>query len=134
MLLSGKRIFVVEDNLENRVIVQMILGLHGAVIEFDRWGRDTTHKLASFAPVDLILLDLMFPHGVTGYDIFDTIRRNRAYDFVPIIAVSASDPASAIPRCQEKGFAGFISKLIATDLFPAQLEQIMQGQQVWYSL
>src|SRR5690242_15493615 len=108
MTLLVKRIFAVEDNLEIRVILQIVYSAQGVRIEFDRWGHNTVSKLNSFAPVDVILLDLMFPDGTTGYEIFDTIRSFADYDHVPIVAVSASDPTSAIPLCKSKGFAGFI--------------------------
>ena len=70
-LLENKRIFIVEDNLQNRVVFQILLNAQGARVEFDRWGRDTISRLQSFEPVDLIILDLMLGGGVTGYDIFD---------------------------------------------------------------
>jgi len=126
-----KRIFVVEDNIENRVITQMALGLLGARIEFDCFGRDTLSKLHNFGKVDLIILDLMFPNGVTGYDIFDMIRSDAALATVPIVAVSASDAATSIPRCQAKGFNGFIPKPIDIDRFPKQIEEIMNGHSIW---
>ena len=131
MALLGKRIFVVEDNLENRVIVQIALSAHGVRVEFDRWGLNTLRKLAEFAPVDVILLDLMFPNDITGYEIFDHIREVPAYNQVPIIAVSASDPYVAVPVCKSKGFSGFISKPIDTDLFPHQIERILSGEALW---
>jgi CheY-like chemotaxis protein len=129
--LHRKRVFAVEDNLDNRVITQMALTLHGVLIEFDRWGRDTVSKVRNFMPVDVIILDLMFPNGVTGYDIFDLIRAEPAFAHIPIVAVSASDPSSAIPRCKARGFAGFIPKPIDSDVFAAQLEQIIAGHEIW---
>jgi len=129
--LNQKRIFVIEDNIENRVITQMALGLHGVRMEFDRFGRDTLSKLKSFGDVDLIILDLMFPNGITGYDIFDIIRADISFAQVPIVAVSASDAVSSIPRCQAKNFNGFIPKPIDVDLFPTQIEQIIDGQSLW---
>lgn len=129
--LIRKRIFVVEDDFNNRIITQMALITHDVRVEFDRWGKDTMVKLVSFGKPDLILLDLMFPNGITGYDIFDLIRANNTYNNVPIVAISASDTSTAIPRCQAKGFSGFIAKPIDSDHFAAQLEAILDGQKVW---
>jgi CheY-like chemotaxis protein len=133
-LLTKKRIFVVEDDLNNRIITQMALISHDVRIEFDRWGKDTLSKLINFGVPDIILLDLMFPNGITGYDIFDTIRTNKAYDSTPIVAVSAGDAAISIKRCQEKGFNGFIPKPIEADHFASQLEKILSGQSLWIGL
>ncbi|MDQ7024365.1 MAG: response regulator [Anaerolineae bacterium] len=129
--LKGKRIFLIEDNVGNRAIMQTMLEQFGTKIGFERWGTDTIKKLDQFSPVDIILLDLMFPRGVTGYDIFDEIRSHIKYGDVPIVAVSASEPAIAIPKTRAKGFAGFISKPIDFDLFPSQVLAILKREPVW---
>jgi CheY-like chemotaxis protein len=132
-LLQDKRIFLVEDNLGNRAIMQMILEQHGAKIGFERWGTDTISRLKHFAPIDLILLDLMFPHNITGYEIFDDIRQNQDFHHIPIVAVSASEPAISIPKTQAHGFAGFIPKPIDIDKFPKQIASILRKEPVWDS-
>lgn len=131
--LKGRRIFIVEDNLTNRAIMQLMIEQQGGVVAFERWGQDTVERLRGFMPVDLILLDLMFPGGVTGYDIFDRIRAEEAFAQIPIVAVSASDPSSSIPLTKQKGFAGFISKPVEYELFVKQILKILAGQAVWYA-
>lgn len=131
MLLKGKTIFIVEDNTQNRVVFQMALAINGANIEFERWGRDAIFYLSRLKTVDLIILDLMLHNGKSGYDIFDDIRAQSMYDTVPIIAVSAAEPAIAIPKTQLKGFDGFIAKPIDDNLFPHQCLQIINGEKVW---
>lgn len=131
--LLGKHIFVVEDNLENRIITRLMLGKSGAILEFDMWGRDTVHKLLAFTPVDLILLDLMLPRGASGYNIYKDIREHEALKAVPIVAVSAADPSTALPICRRMGFQGFIAKPLDDELFPAQLTQVLNGQEVWFT-
>jgi two-component system, cell cycle response regulator DivK len=130
--LQGKRIFVVEDNLENRVVYQMIFAAQGATCEFERWGGQTIAKLKAFSPVDLIILDLRLPKGFTGYEIYDQIREIPDLASVPIVAVSASDASVAIPKTRNKGFSSFIAKPIDSTLFPEQLANILMGQSIWY--
>ncbi len=101
--LRNKRIFYVEDDVKNRAIIQMILEREGAIVAFERWGRsETVEKIKEFMPVDLILLDLMLPRGVTGYDVYDNIREIKDLEKIPVVAVSASDPAVEIPRSRKK--------------------------------
>lgn len=133
MVLNRKRIFVVEDNLENRVVLRMTLGKVGAIVEFDQWGRSTLARLNAFAPVDLILLDLMLGFSASGYQIFDEIRADPAWQSVPIVAVSATNAADAIPRCMAQGFQGFIAKPIDLDQFPQQLARALAGEPIWYA-
>jgi CheY-like chemotaxis protein len=130
-LLQGKRIFIVEDNVQNRVVFTMVLQIHGARVEFDRWGRETLSRMRNFPNMDLIILDLMLPNGVTGYQVFDEIRTVPDYAAVPIIAVSAAEPAIALPKTREKGFNGFIAKPVDDELFPKQLARVMAGEKIW---
>jgi CheY-like chemotaxis protein len=104
----------------------------GCNIEFDRWGREAIKKLGQ-NQYDLIILDLMLPHGDSGYTIFERIRLLPQYASVPIVAVSASEAAVAIPKVQELGFNGFIAKPLDKDLFPKQLEQLFEGEKIWYA-
>lgn len=129
--LSGKRVFVVEDNAHNRVIYQMILRRAGAVIDFDRRGDTTLFQLAKFMP-DLIILDLNLGRYSSGFEIFEEIQKHSELQHVPVVAISASEPAVVVPRCREMGFAGFIAKPIEESLFEDQISRLVKGQQVWY--
>ncbi len=133
MLLKGKSIFIVEDNSQNRVIFEMSLIRYGVTVDFERWGASTISRLGNMPRFDLIVLDLMLADGVSGFDLFDQIREIPRYAEIPIIAVSAMDPAIAIPKVRAKGFAGFIAKPIDRYLFPTQIEEVIQGKQVWHS-
>ena len=129
--LKGKRIFIVEDSAKNRAVYQMILGFTGADIKYDHWGTETLLSLQTFKP-DIIIMDLMLPEGISGFDIFAEIRRHPEYEQVPIVAISAADPNASVPKCHTLGFAGFIAKPIETELLPDQLRRLLAGEQVWY--
>lgn len=131
MQLKDKRVFIVEDNLANRAITQMLLERHGASTAIERTGAQAVSKLQEFAPVDVILLDLMLPDGVSGFDIYDAIRQMDAFKAVPVVVVSASDPAETMPQARRKGFAGFISKPIDFNHFPEQIARIIEGEHIW---
>lgn len=133
MILRGKRIFIIEDNLANRAIMQMALEFEGAKTAVDRWGKDVISGLVNFMPVHVILLDLMFPYGVTGYDVFAQIRSEARLRGVPVVAVSATDAAQAIPLTQEKGFSGFIRKPINPEKFAKQVLTVIDGKEYWES-
>ncbi|MDZ4765667.1 MAG: response regulator [Chloroflexota bacterium] len=80
--------------------------------------------------IDLIILDLNLADNVSGYDIFNQIRGTGLYKDVPIIAVSASDPAASITKTKERGFAGFIAKPIDDVRFPKQVARIIAGESI----
>jgi CheY-like chemotaxis protein len=133
--LKNKRIFYIEDNVQNRALIQLLLEQNGAMVSFERWGdhEDIQRRLAAFEQIDLILLDLMFPKNVSGYDIFDFLRGLPAYAQVPIVAISAADPATEMNKARAKGFSGYISKPISLIHFPEQISQILDGKPVWYA-
>lgn len=134
MLLKGKHIFIVEDNVQNRVIFQMTLVRHGALVDFERLGNNTVYRLKNLSrAVDLIILDLMLANAISGFTLIGEIRALANLAAVPIIAVSAMDPAIAIPEARAKGFTGFIAKPINNKLFPQQIARIINGEQIWSS-
>lgn len=130
-ILANKRIFLVEDNLANRAIEQLLLERHGALTAFERYGTETLERLTAFAPVDIIVMDLMLPEGVSGFDVTDQIRTLPQFRTVPVVAVSAADPAEVMPIARARGFAGFIPKPIDFDTFPAMIARIIQGETIW---
>jgi CheY-like chemotaxis protein len=129
--LEGKRIFVVEDDVTNMAVFSMILKQDGAVAIQDPWNDSTLSLLKKHLPVDVILLDLMLKHGVSGYQIADAIHAVPELSHIPIVAVSASDPAIEIPRAQAHGFSGYICKPISLALFPDQVASCIAGEPVW---
>lgn len=129
--LSGKRIFIFEDNPENRVITRFSLSRFGVVVQSDHSGREAIRKLKQFAPVDLIIMDLMMGMGSDGFTIAQEIRQDPALANIPILAVSATDSSTAIPRCREMGFIGFVSKPINDDRFPDQVAKAIAHIEVW---
>jgi CheY-like chemotaxis protein len=131
MDLKGKRIFIVEDNAENRIIYQMIFVRQGVTIEFERFGPEAVQRLRHFGQVDLIILDLMLTRGASGYNVFDEIRNQPEFEGVPIVAVSSADASEAILRTRRQGFSGYIAKPIDQTRFPDQLARIMAGESIW---
>ncbi len=133
MLLAGKHLYVVEDDIRNRLIYKIMLPQHGATVDFEGWGPDAIKHLQTLSHVDLIILDLMLQRGASGYDIFEEIRTLPEYLPIPIVAVSAAEPGAAIARTRAQGFSGFIAKPLDQKLFPQQLARILAGEPIWYA-
>jgi CheY-like chemotaxis protein len=131
MLLKNKRILLFEDDITNQAVMTMLLKQHGGLVMFERWGCQSPDFLKRFLPVDIILLDLMFPRQVTGYQVFDALRAIPEFHSVPIIAVTAADPDAELPKVRSKGFSGFISKPLAFNEFARQVALVLDGEQIW---
>lgn len=129
--LKDKSIFIVEDDPANMAVYAVVLKRHGARVIQDHWNAGTIDMIHRFMPVDVILMDLMLRRGTSGYDIIDQLDAQPELADIPVVIVSASDPAVEIPHAQEKGCAGFISKPINMNLFPQQIASCLNGDPVW---
>jgi CheY-like chemotaxis protein len=133
-LLEGRKIFILEDDVNNLAVITSMLRRYGATIYFDSWGVETAQTIKAFMPIDVILLDIHLPNNVTGYDVFDHIKALPELADVPIVAVTASDPDREMKKAKEKGFNGYISKPIRTKSFIRSLLAILNGEEVWGAL
>lgn len=133
-LLEGRKIFILEDDVNNLAVITSMLRRYGATIYFDSWGVETAQTIKAFMPIDIILLDIHLPNNVTGYDVFDHIKQIPELADIPIVAVTASDPDREMKKAKEKGFNGYISKPIRTKTFISSLLAILSGEEVWGAL
>jgi CheY-like chemotaxis protein len=131
MNLAGKRLFLVEDSRANQLIVQIILEQHGALLFAEHWEAHITPAMHKALPLDAVLLDLLLANNTSGYDVFTKIRAEVELAHIPIVAVSTVDPAEAIPKAREMGFAGFIHKPLSQQKFPLQIAAILNGENIW---
>jgi len=131
MILSNKHIFIVEDNAANAGVILTTLQMQGAHTHFDRWGTHTVHRLKDLPKIDLILMDLMLPNKVSGYDVYDQIKAIPELADIPVVVVSASDANIEMTKARDKGFKGYISKPINFMTFPKAIASILEGNEIW---
>ncbi len=131
--LTNRRIVIVEDNVLNMAVYAVALRNSGATAIQDPFNTDTINTIKRFLPVDVILLDLMLRHNLDGYDIFDRMKADPDLSGIPVIAISAADPALEIPKAKAKGFSGFIGKPIDPQHLIEQIAACINGEPVWYS-
>jgi two-component system cell cycle response regulator DivK len=129
-------ILYVEDDEDSREVMQVLLveGLGyatpGQVTIFaDSTDFMTRLNNMTFKPT-LILLDIhMQPFD--GFQMLWMVRQNSVYANVPVIALTASVMNEEVARLRTAGFSGCIAKPINMRTFPAQLQQILKGEEIW---
>ena len=132
MILADKHIFVLEDEISGQAVISMAISFQGGEVVLDHWGdRSLTSLRQHKTRFDLFVLDLMLPGRKNGYDILANIRKDEAFDGIPAVIVSGSDPDIEIPRAKANGVNGFICKPIDRNRFPEQLLQIINGGEYW---
>jgi CheY-like chemotaxis protein len=130
MDLHNKLVFIVEDDAGGLAVASHYLRQAGAQILYLRWGEDIPAQIERSMPVDVILMDLMLPRQMSGFDVFTDLQKNEKLAAVPVIAVSSMDPDIAMPRAKTLGFAGFIAKPVS----PAIVRHViaaLEGKKVW---
>jgi CheY-like chemotaxis protein len=105
-------IAVVEDNADNRLLLQAILeGLYD-VVEYEN-GADALAGLSASLP-DLVLLDISLP-GMDGNEILGRIRKNDALKRLPVIALTAHAMSGDREKYLAAGFNDYITKPIVDE-------------------
>jgi len=104
------KILVVDDTLTNvKLLVAMLESQNYAVITADS-GNKAMAQLTKEKP-DLVLLDVMMP-GLNGYQVCQRIRENSPTTLLPVIMVTALDPAKERVNGIEAGADDFLTKPI----------------------
>lgn len=103
------RLAVVEDNADNRLLLQAILGDRYDLVEYDN-GSAALAGIAGNRP-DLVLLDISLP-GMDGNEILQRIRRDDSLRKLPVIALTAHAMAGDREKFLAAGFDEYITKPI----------------------
>ena len=105
-------IAVVEDNADNRLLLQAILeGLYD-LVEYEN-GTDALAGLAASLP-DLVLLDISLP-GMDGNEILARIRADARLRTLPVIALTAHAMSGDREKYLASGFNDYITKPIVDE-------------------
>jgi CheY-like chemotaxis protein len=105
-------IAVVEDNADNRLLLQALLGERYDLVEFDN-GIDALAGLSASLP-DLVLLDISLP-GMDGNEILGRIRGDERLRSLPVIALTAHAMSGDREKYLTAGFNDYITKPIVDE-------------------
>ena len=106
------RLLVVDDQRDNREVLEVILGSQGFVIITAGSGAEALASVAEQAP-DLILLDIMMP-VMDGYQLAARIKGNPATRSIPILMVTALSGAVVRTRALGAGAEDLLTKPFET--------------------
>jgi CheY-like chemotaxis protein len=107
-----KTIGVVEDNPDNRLLLQAILADDFDIVEYET-GVDALEGLRRKLP-DLLLLDISLP-GLDGVAVLGKIREDASMQALPVIALTAHAMAGDRAKYLDAGFNDYVSKPIVDE-------------------
>ena len=103
------KIAVVEDNPDNRLLVEAILEEDYEILEFET-GVDAVNGLLDDVP-DLVLLDISLPE-MDGTEVLAWIRSQDALKDTPVVALTAHAMAGDREKYLAAGFDDYLTKPI----------------------
>lgn len=101
-------ILIVDDELENRKLLELLLKHEGYLTLSAANGKEAMAIVAQHTP-DLVLLDVMMP-GMDGYEVSTLLKSNAATANIPIIMVTARDGHGARVIGLNSGAEEYLSK------------------------
>jgi CheY-like chemotaxis protein len=123
-----KRIAVVEDNPDNRLLVRVILEPLYEVTEYEN-GFLALEGLPRQKP-DLVLLDVSLPE-MDGTEVLKKIRLDEQLRELPVIALTAHAMAGDREKFIKAGFDDYVTKPIVDEtLLLDAIARLLPGKQV----
>jgi adenylate cyclase len=123
------KILVVDDMPLNVKLLADLLDAKGYRTITAASGPDALARLAAEAP-DLVLLDVMMP-GMSGYEVCAAIRADPAHAMLPVVLVTALDPAQERVKGLEAGADDFLNKPVAQAELLARVRSLLRIKQLY---
>ncbi len=119
---TGKKVLVVEDKEDSRVLVGKILRFRGYEVIGAATGEDAVNMAQTELP-DLILMDVRLSGGTDGLEGTRRIKAMPQLAHIPILALTASVRPEDEQRALDAGCSGFIRKPVDIDELPKQVAE-----------
>lgn len=103
-------ILVVDDVEKNTRLLADLLGARGYRTSTAASGAQALAQIDAMAP-DLVLLDVMMP-GMSGYEVCQKLRADPRHELLPVVLVTALDPAVERVKGLDAGADDFLTKPI----------------------
>ncbi len=123
-ILKGKTILLVDDDMRNVFALSSVLESYDMKVIVGKNGKEAIEKLHQHADeIDLILMDIMMPE-MNGYEAMERIRKEKRFEKLPIIALTAKAMKGDREKCLAAGANEYLSK-------PVEKEKLISMLRVW---
>ena len=119
---EGKKILIVDDDVEIVDTIQTVLQANGYAVVFARDGTQGLVMVERERP-DLVILDMMMPRR-SGFLVLERLRRTRK-DMIPVIMITANEVSRHKAYAEALGIDDYIRKPFAMDRLLASVDRLL---------
>lgn len=123
----NNRLLIIEDNEQNLYLMRFLLERNGFSIIGAEDGRKGIEIALQCEPL-AILLDIQLPE-MNGYAVAAELKKHRALDNVPIIAVTSYAMVGDREQILAAGATGYIEKPINPETFVDEIRRYLPNEQ-----
>ncbi len=121
---GAAKVLVVDDVPINVKLLADLLAVKGYATLAASSGAEALELIERERP-DLILLDVMMP-GMSGYDVCRAIRADPRHAMLPVVLVTALDPAEERAKGLDAGADDFLSKPVSQAELVARVRSLLR--------
>lgn len=114
------KLLIVDDNPQNLQVLGNLLEKNNYLVEYAQSGSEALEWIKT-EMFDLILLDIMMP-GMDGFEVCREIRKNKDFDDVPVIFLTAKTDKYSVVKGFELNAQDYISKPFDTAELTARIK------------
>ena len=118
---KDKKVLIAEDDERNIFALSCILEENDIQFAVARNGKEVLKILPKDPDIDMVLMDIMMPE-MDGYEAMIEIRKQKRYNNLPIIALTAKAMKGDKKKCINAGATDYLSKPIDVDKFLSLLK------------
>ena len=119
---SARTILVVDDSVDMRNFLTNILSHDYHVLSASDGAE--AEEIIRTKTVDLVVTDLMMPN-VDGLELTQFIKRNKDYDFIPVILLTAKTAIESRLQAMEYGADDYVTKPFEPEYLRARIHNIL---------
>ena len=119
---SARTILVVDDSVDMRNFLTNILSHDYHVLTASDGAE--AEEIIRTKTVDLVVTDLMMPN-VDGLELTQFIKRNKDYDFIPVILLTAKTAIESRLQAMEDGADDYVTKPFEPEYLRARIHNIL---------
>ncbi|MBI2570031.1 MAG: response regulator transcription factor [Candidatus Schekmanbacteria bacterium] len=128
MATSRERILVIEDEADILELIRYNLAKEGYCVTGTATGEEGV-RMATAAPPDLVILDLMLP-GINGLNVCRVLKRDPRTGTVPVVIVTAKDEEADVVAGLDMGADDYVTKPFGPKVLVARIRAVLRRPRI----